>query len=270
MNVTVHFIGICAHINNHLPLQPNGVSAVQEPPGSAMRVVLPNVTQGLLVAGTSVSPHFARLYIPPPFVASAPATIPGLTVVPENEGFWQMNGVQLELPSGSQGLTLAATYCLPSLTLTARAQQQLPLNLAVVKDGAAACVFLVTGGTLDTYMHNNAVLGQLTVTVESDQANLTVTQIWNQTVTPITLQPATIDGKLYDPFIFLSNTGAGKDLDVDFLLHYNVTSFMPDVPLTPQFACPTRNETPDESEMLAFLNTSREALTIGCSNSVYP
>jgi len=270
MNVTVHFIGICAHITNQLPNKQSDSGPTLEPPGSAMTVVLPNVTQGLHVAGTSVSPHFARLYIPPPFVASAPATIPGLTVVPENEGFWQMNGVQLELPSGSQALTLAASYCLPSLTLTAGAQQQLPLNLAVVNDGAAACVFLVTGGTLDTYTHGKAILGELTVTVESDQANLTVTQIWNQTITPITLQPATIDGKLHDPFIFLSNTGGGEDLDVDFLLHYNVTSFMPDAPLMPRFACTTRSETSDESEMLAFLNTSREALTLGCSNSVYP
>jgi len=270
MNVTVHFTGICAHINHQLPIKKSDSGATLEPPGSAMKVVLPNVSQGLRVAGTAVSPHFARLYIPPPFVASAPAAIPGLTVEPGNEDYWLMNGVQLALPSGSQGLTLASTYCLPSLTLTAGAQQQLPLNLAVVNDGAAACVFLVTGGTLDTYTHNNAVLGELTVTVESDQANLTVMQIWNQETATITLQPATIDGKVHDPFIFLSNTGGGEDFDVDFLLNYNVTVFMPDKPLMPLFVCTPRSETPDESDMLAFLNTDRELLTVGCSNSVYP
>jgi hypothetical protein len=252
MNVTVFFIGICAHIDNLLP--------------SASRVVLPNASLGLRIGDNSVSPHIATLFIPAPFIAQAPPLISGLDPIIPIPGFWRMGGVQLELANITEDLTLAPDYCLPSLSRTAGLKPD--LSTAVVDAGAAACVFQVTGGTLDTFLHGAAVLGSLTV--DTDEPVLTVTRIWDQNVATIGLQAATIDNVQIDPVIFLSNTGADTDSDVDFLLHYRVTTFFPDSPLTPVFACTPRKASPDEEAKLKLIPLPAEGLTIGCSNSVYP
>ena len=176
MNVTVYFIGICVHIDND---------------SSSASVILPNGSEGLFAANHSIPAHIAKLSIPAEFVPTLPATIPGLTPVAETNDLlsWQMNGVQLGLQIGSGSPTKAATYCLPSLTLTAYEETpgvQLSLNDAVTNDGAAACVFGITVGTLDTFLplNSEAVHGKLTV--GTDQAELTVTQISDQTTTTIT------------------------------------------------------------------------------------
>jgi hypothetical protein len=251
MNVTVFFIGVCVHIDNNFPLNTS--------------VVLPNCSQGLTAAGQTIPPHIAKLSIPAAFVVTPVAPNPGLTLV-TNDWSWQMNGVQLGLPSGPVGLTKAASYCLPSLTLTAGVQ----LSLSGAVPNPPACVFGITGGTLDTFlpMNSQAVHGKLTVTLDgTDQADLTVTS--QVTTTTITLQTSTTS----DPVIFLSNTGGGNDGDADFLLDYLVTTFMPSTVLVPQFAnnCGPRQATSDEIAMFA-LNDGffAEGLTIGCSNSVYP
>lgn len=267
MNVTVFFIGICAHIDNLLPLKPTGTGPVTEPPGSATRVVLPNVSLGLRIGENAVSPHIATLFIPAPFIAQAPQVISGLDPIVPIPGFWRMAGVQLELANITEDLTLAQSYCLPSLTRTAGGLQP-DLSTAVVEAGAAACVFEITGGTLDTLLHGAAVLGSLTV--DTDEPTLIVTRVWDQNVATIGLQAATIDGVPLDPFIFLSNTGADTDSDVDFLLHYRVTTHFPDSPLNPVFACVYRKASPEEEAKLKLRPVADEGLTIGCSNSVYP
>ncbi len=258
MNVTVYFSGICVHIDNDFPLNTS--------------VVLPNCSQGLTAANQTIPAHIPKLSIPAQFVATLPATIAGLTPI-NNLLSWQMNGLLLGLPSGSEGLTKAATYCLPSLTLTADTATpgvQLSLNDAV----PPACVFGITGGTLDTFLPPNgqAVHGKLTVTLAgTDQADLTVTD--QVTTTTITLRASTAsDGTTVDPFIFLSNTGVGDDGDADFLLSYLVTTFMPSTVLAPQFNsnCNVRAATSDEISMFALNDEVGEGLTIGCSNSVYP
>ena len=266
MKVTVFFIGICAHIDNQLPLKPTGTGPVTEPAGSVTRVVLPNASLGLRIGDNSVSPHFATLFIPAPFIANAPPVISGLDPIVPIPGFWRMGGVQLELANVTEDLTLAESYCLPSLSRTAGLQPD--LSTAVVDAGAAACVFQITGGTLDTLLHGEAVLGSLTV--DTDEPALTVTRVWDQNVATIGLKAATIDNVQIDPVIFLSNTGADTESDVDFLLHYRVTTFFPDNPLSPVFECTYRKASPDEESKLKLSPVLYEGLTIGCSNSVYP
>jgi len=266
MNVTVFFIGICAHIDNQLPLKPTGTGPVTEPAGSVTRVVLPNASLGLRIGDNSVSPHFATLFIPAPFIANAPPVISGLDPIVPIPGFWRMGGVQLELANVTEDLTLAESYCLPSLSRTAGLQPD--LSTAVVDAGAAACVFQITGGTLDTLLHGEAVLGSLTV--DTDEPALTVTRVWDQNVATIGLKAATIDNVQKDPIIFLSNTGGGDDSDADFLLSYLVTTFMPSTVLEPRSDCVPRPATPDENFILQLGGNIGEGLTIGCSNSVYP
>jgi hypothetical protein len=260
MKVTVYFTGICVHINTTLtgPLLQ-----------SFSRVVLPNCSNGLNVDNKRISPHIATLHIPAQYVDNHQATNPGLAPVLADNWSWQMNGVQLALQNVPLGVTLAKSYCLPSLTKTVAAEgvNQLSLN-DVLFDGSAACVFEILGGTLDSLKHREALLGKLTV--ETDHPQLRVKLIWDETETFISLQPATIDGTTYDPVIFLSNTGDGHDGDADFLLHYRVTTFMPDKVLTPKPDCPLRPATPDEIADLRLCDNVGEGLTIGCSNSVYP
>jgi len=253
MKVTVFFIGICAHIDDQLP--------------TASRVVLPNASLGLRIGDDSVSPHHATLFIPAPFIAQAPPVISGLDPIIPIKGFWRMGGVQLELANVTENLTLAPDYCLPSLSRTAGLTPH--LSTAVIGAGAAACVFQITAGTLDTFVLGEAVLGSLTV--NTDEPALTVTRIWDQNVATIGLKAATIDGVPIDPVIFLANTGADTDSDVDFLVHYRVTTFFPEIPLTPLFGvCTPRKALPDEEAKLKLRPVIDEGLTLGCSNSVYP
>ena len=254
MNVTVYFIGICVHIDNNFPLNTS--------------VVLHNCSQGLTAANQTIPAHIAKLSIPAAFVVNPVAPNPGLTLI-TNDWSWQMNGVQLALPSGSGGLTKAASYCLPSLTLTAdTVTPGVQLSLSGTVTNPPACVFGITGGTLDTFLplNSQAVHGKLTVTLDgTDQADLTVSN--QETTTTITLQASTTS----DPVIFVSNTGGGDDSDADFLLCYLVTTFMPSIVPVPTSNCVPRQTTSDEISMFTLHDGFfAEGLTLGCSNSVYP
>src|ERR1043166_6556741 len=136
MKVTVHFIGICTHINDVPDLT---------------RVVLINAGFGMNIAQNAISPHTAKLHIPIRFIASAPPATGGLTPVSSDARMtWTMNGVQLQLGNATGGLIKSADYVLPSLSRTAGVPS-LALSQRVVGDGAAACEFRISAGTLEAY-----------------------------------------------------------------------------------------------------------------------
>jgi hypothetical protein len=90
-----------------------------------------------------------------------------------------------------------------------------------------------------------------------------VTRVWNQHQSRITLK----DGAK----IFIFNTGAEKDTEADFMLHYFVTTWTPPfgVVLVPEVDPRVRAEKPEDGLDLVRAHL-RAGLTLGCSNSNYP
>jgi hypothetical protein len=273
MKVTVLFRGICTHIRN---------GSVENPVD--VRVVLVDARFGLQVPGTQSSPgegippHTASLHIAPHFIASAPAAIGGLAAMPlAGSEFlpsgWSMSGVELEIVPSSAALTATADYHqqLPSLTAIAKDNGfdgPLDLDRRIVDSGAAACVFRIRNGTLDAFHAGEAVHGILTVETEGP-AQLRVMRMWDRTTEHIELRTVTVDGVVHDPAIVVANTGVDDDKNVDFLLHYGVTAWMPPAALT----LPPINVRPANEEEVGILKQyfpMNFTVTHGCSNSIYP
>lgn len=258
MNVTVHFIGICTHVNS----------------GPTPRIVLVDASFGLWLADCAIPPHAAMLSIPSEFIGG-PVEAPGLTplAIGGDVSAWKMNGVGLALADVSGPVTYGSSYhCLPQLKATAH-REDLPLNDRVFS-GAAACQFPIESGELDAYMHGEAIIARLTAAA-GPSLQLLVTRMWDNSSSAIPLRSA--NG--IDPYFFVSNAGQGADAVADFLLHYGVTTWTPDSVLTPITNCTPRPASDDEMAMLARLSGAASGtiglyghggMTIGCSNSIYP
>ncbi|MDQ3280235.1 MAG: hypothetical protein M3Q69_02350 [Acidobacteriota bacterium] len=253
--VTVFFGGICTHI------QPS----VQ---GDIGRTVLVNAGNGMRLLDSNVPPHTAVLVIDPKYLdGPPPSDIPGLDPR-RHEGAWVMDGVALQIANAvhtQRGPSYSPDWpAVPSLS-AAVGGVKLVLDPRVVTNGGAACRFDVPSGAYEPFRasaHANAVWSKLTVTIREAAPTLVVTRIWDQAVSTIRLTPGAS--------IALHNIGAESDAEVDFVLHYGVTTFTPNV--LPHFEVPEglRDATPDELARLQLPPAAGAQLTLGCSNSNYP
>lgn len=266
MRVTVHFVGICTHVQDTpLPLDTTGPL----PAGTVTRVVLVDARNGLRVCDTPVPPHTAVLSIEPRFIFSTPEEIEGLNQTVA--GVWTMSGVELKLGDSAEPLMWTKDYrCLPSLTRAA-GQPALALDNRVVEEGPAACVFRIQAGTLEAYTTNDpshAVVGKLTR--EDSDGTLIVTRTWDRSTFYIVLKN---DENGEAPQIFVSNVGSVYDTPTDFMLHYRVTTWTPEECVGPENTCTIRPAS--LAETTAFDNAKTAinkvtGLTFGCSNAGWP
>ncbi|HJW96074.1 MAG TPA: hypothetical protein VJ901_20870 [Thermoanaerobaculia bacterium] len=261
--VTVTFYGVCTHINN-VWMQPpaNALAPSDTAPGYCSRVINVNGRFGSRLGGHQIPPHTSVLYIPGECIRKMPDKVPGL--VPDDDRiYWSMEGVELFVANAQPGLTRTRGFDrIPRLGDVA-GHDNLLLDERVVLDGRAAGVFGIYAGVLDAYRvpwANDAIVGQLTVT--TDEPELVVTQVWNGSETSISLTD--------DAYVFVLNIGDETDRDVDFLLHYFVTTWTPPHGVVP--VPPPRPDlrTPSERDGLKFLERLPAGLTLGCSNSNYP
>lgn len=257
--VHVLFGGICTHIP---PLAE----------GDIAQTVLVNASNGMALLGSNIPPHSALLRIDPRFIASAPDDIPGLTAIPEEgAGAWLMDGVKMQILNSNSGLTFGESFGhIPSLS-EALGSVKLELDERVVRNGAAACGFNAVGGHYDAFKVTeleNAVHVHLTVSLpDATPPMLLVTRVWDGASSAIVLKPDLEDGKSTPPWIRLLNIGTNTDANIDFALHYGVTTITPSA--VPQFTVKDIPEgTPEELRQLGPF--SKWQLTLGCSNAGFP
>jgi hypothetical protein len=258
LQVTVFFGGICTHIP----------PAVQ---GGIGRTVLVNARNGMRILDSNVPPHQAVLLIDPMFLDGPPrGDIPGLDPLPDGTG-WVMDGVALQIANAVPATDHGPTYSpdwkeVPSLS-AAVGGVELALDPRVVEYGGAACRFDVPGGAFEPFKVKelaDAVHVKLTVTVSGGSPELIVTRIWDRAVSTIRLK-AGIEG---EASIRIHNIGFNSDAEVDFVLHYGVTTHTPIV--LPHFEIPNiRDATDDELVRLRPFKIGVQ-MTLGCSNSTYP
>jgi len=286
--VDVLFTGICTHIRN-LPI----TWAVAQPSFTTSTFV-----RGIAVDGSlgmlgpdnqTIPPHVPLLYIPPQYVVNMvvlnnPAPF-GLESA-GGEGFWKLRGAQLYIanslpaPDGAPLLETESFLASPSLTASA---QVLSLNLdpRVVLGGRAACTFDMYGGTVHAMTNTNAsypgiVHTHYTIETQGD-ATLMIKRAIDQQITVVMLRDAPLNSDPLlptNPQVYISNTGADTDENVDFLLHYDVTTWSPyNSAVIPQpEAGAVVPATTIEQQSLDYWASQIQPMTItfGCSNSNYP
>lgn len=271
----ITFVGICTHIKQiRLTPPPDALRTRDTMPGLFTRSIVVDASHGYRWGNRGVPPHDAVLYIPKEFLpVPPPDPIPGLVPIDGKEMTWKMEGVQLYIAGAEPGLNQQPSYAeLPSLTSSAGVLS-LELDPRVVLDGRAAAVVDMYAGEVDAFRNplaGNAVHATLTVQTESASPELVVTQMWDQHRSRIALQGATIEGVQLPPTVFICNAGRDSDADIDFFLHYYVTTWTPprdQPPPNPGNVDAIREATPEELILLRHLP---QGLTFGCSNSNYP
>ena len=270
----ITFVGICSHIKRiRLTPPPDALSSHETLPDYFTRSVIANASFGYRWGDQGIPPHDAVLYIPKEFIVTPPGDIPGLEPIDPEEMTWKMQGVHLYIADAQPGLTQQPSYGeLPSLTEQAGVLS-LQLDARVVMDGAAAAVVDMYAGEVDAYRNplaGNAVHVALTVETPVATPELIVTQVWNQHRSRIALQGADIDGVHFDPTIFVSNAGRNDDMNIDFFLHYYVTTWTPPKDLPPPTPGNVDGIRVATDEELILLRDLPQGLTFGCSNSNYP
>ncbi len=274
--VVVTFTGICTHCANVPlpPLQPKETASDAEPEMRGWRTVLVNASHGLRLGEEGVPPHAAQLQICRKYIAGeVPSDIPGLTPISHGEVLtWSMNGVRLYIENGEGPVTCTKEFSedVPSLTRCAEVLS-LQLDERVVLEGRAAAVFDVYHGELDAYRTEPrptaAVRGRLTVCT-AGAPQLVITEIWSNATTKLTLQNGWTAEQSCVPHVSLMNTGVREDKELDFLLHYHVTTWSPP---------PGKKPHPDEAHVTNVpvvtdpcAEPSFGGLSVGCSNTTYP
>lgn len=274
----VTFVGICTHLREFELAPPeDALDTHDTTPGPYSRTILVNGSLGARIEAESIRPHEAILCIPNEFIEDAPAEIPGLEPFSEytDARTWKMQGVRLYFANASPGMRYEASYMnLPSLTARS-SQPSLDLDPRVTRQGRAAAMFDLFSGELDAYRNEQAYDAvHVTVRVQFPERvrELVIVRVWDQQVSRIRLKDH-IQGELaIPPNVFVMNVGSGDtgtDREIDFLLHYDVTTFNPTIDAAP---------TPDDlsgirgpnDEDRRFLRYVPGGLSIGCSNSNYP
>jgi hypothetical protein len=279
VTVTVYFVGVVTHF-------PDTIAHTQH-------TVLVDASAGMRLrmhddTFSTIPRHSAQLTIPMAFLTETPPAIAGMTPttsIPTNEIVddpvgpdvdtmpayvsWILNGVSLTLdpPGTAASVTWDPDYFndVPSLTKEAKkiGIEQLEVDDGVATDGRAAAYFDASRGNFSA-----AILGQaayVRLDLPSDALTLYVTQM-DQTQTTIALQSGMIDGVESAPWIVLSNTGVDSDVDIDFLLHYDVTTWTPDRIITLDLSGVPAAPDDDAGRLRGFT----WYVTLGCSNSNYP
>lgn len=214
------------------------------------------------------------LYIPNEFIHELPAETPwGLEVLDPEAMTWKMHGVQLYIAGAEPGLHPQPSFeQVPSLTDRAKVLS-LQLDPRVVMNGCAAAVVDMFAGDIDAYRNplaGDAVHVALNVPSASDFPELVISRMWDAKTSRIKLKSAMVHETLLNPTIFVMNTGTDSDKDIDFFLHYLVTTWTPpgnQAPPDPGNVNGIRTATPQE---LLLLQDTPAGLTFGCSNSNYP
>lgn len=278
--VVVTFTGICTHCESVPLTRPAGAVDVPDPepvPGRYRRTVLVEARSGRRLGGRCMPPHDAQLRIRREFIdidlKEKLPVIPGLTLIEEwPTAIWKMEGVRLYVAHARPGLTITESFFhVPSLTESVVAPP-LHLDERVVLEGRAAAVFDIFAGELDAYRMKEetaAVRGKLTVWT-AEQPHLVIAQIWSQTFVKLPLKPAYIHGHPCAPNVSLTNVGDDDaDKELDFLMHYDVTTWSPpvDTPQPHPDVERVRCITPEEHRCL---EQPYDGLSIGCSNTIYP
>jgi hypothetical protein len=266
----VCFIGICTHVTS-VPMTPppDAVGHDPLPSGRYHRTVLVDGRLGLRVSGKGLAPHDAILAIPSQFVAGDPGEIKGLTPIPNPDGYvWRMEGVSMYIRGAETTLAYDPSFDnIPSLTDKADVLS-LQLDPRVVLDGRSAARFDIFGGTLEAFQEKEAVIAALTVKTVQPEPELVVTRMWDEHPSVIKLKAGSFGTEPAPPHVFVLNTGQREEDDpIDFLMHYDVTTFTPDAP-----TILGRLKSLDAPPLTkrSIVHWIPQGLTVGCSNSVYP
>lgn len=269
----VCFVGICTHVTR-VPMTPP-TDAIGDPPtplkeGRYHRTVLVNGRLGMRMYGKGVPPHDALLVIPKIFIDSVPETLPGLKLVPNEQAMiWEMEGVSMYIADAVSGFQSDVTFNdVPSLTERSKTLS-LQLDEREIIDGRAAGVFDIFAGTLGAFRFKDAMFASARIRTVPATPRLVVTRIWDEQKASITLKEAQVEGKTVPPLVFVMNVGKDADDEVDFLMHYDVTTSTPSpdaVPTANAFAHVAEAGS-EWGEIIKFIP---DGLTVGCSNSVYP
>jgi hypothetical protein len=271
----ITFVGICSHIRRILLTPPpDALSSGDTTPGYFARAIVVNASHGYRWAGEGIPPHDAILYIPKEFIDELPPdALPGLELIDPEAMTWKMRGVQIYIAGAEPGLRPQPSFeQVPSLTDRAKVLS-LQLDPRVVMNGCAAAVVDMFAGDIDAYRNplaGDAVHVALNVSAASELPELVVSRMWDASSARIRLKPAVVDETLLNPTIFVMNTGTNADKDIDFFLHYLVTTWTPpsdQTPPVPGDVNGIRMATPQE---LLLLRDAPAGLTFGCSNSNYP
>jgi hypothetical protein len=232
-----------------------------------------NASNGYRWGDEGIPPHDAVLYIPKEFIAGAPESIPGLEMMDPEAEAWKMQGVQLYIADADPGLhTLPSYDQVPSLTDRAGVLS-LQLDAKVVMDGCASAMVDMYAGEIDAYRNplaGNAVHVTLTVTTPSPSPELVVRRMWDQATSRIVLKDGVIEGVTVPPTVFVLNTGRDTDQNIDFFLHYCVTTWTPPYDQPPPTPGDTNGIRAATEEELLLLRDLPSGMTFGCSNSNYP
>lgn len=273
--VVITFVGICTHIQS-IDLTPpsDALSPSDTQPGEYSCAVLVNASQGL----PGIPPHHALLYIPKQFVETPASDImlPLETLDPDAI-LWKLNGVRMYITNAEPGMSHTQSYRnLPSLTAHSR-QPNLELDPRVVSKGHAAAVVEIYAGTIDAYRHDaqDAVHVTMRINTASDDRQLVVTRCWDELQTRLRLKDGLVNGVLEPPHVFVLNTGVDFDKEIDFLLHYGVTTWNPPPGHRPDLSSLVdeirqAGASPGDEPILTLLGDIPSGLSIGCSNSNYP
>ncbi len=274
----VTFVGICTHLREFELVPPeDAFDSHDTTPGSYSRTILVNGSLGARIEAESIRPHEAILCIPNEFIEDAPAEIPGLEPFDEylDARTWKMRGVRLYFANASPGMSYKASYLnLPSLTERS-SQPSLDLDPRVVRQGRAAAMFDLFSGELNAYRDEqayDAVHVSVTVQFPGRVRELVIVRVWDQHVSRIRLKDHITGGIANPPNVFVMNVGSGDtgtDREIDFLLHYDVTTWNPNINAAPTPDDLSGIPGPNEEER-RFLGYIPGGLSIGCSNSNYP
>jgi hypothetical protein len=272
--VIITFVGICTHIQNiTLTPPPDALSPQDETPGDYSRAVLVNAALGSRIGEQGIPPHEAILHIPKQFVEEPAPDImlAGLELVDPDAMTWRLKGARMYVTNAEPGMSHTKSYRnVPSLT--ARAERSLELDPRVVSEGRAAAIFDIFAGHIDAYRdedEDDAVHVKMQIDVAGAERELAVIRHWDGLQMRLRLKDGLVGEDLTPPHVFVMNTGVDFDKEVDFLLHYDVTTWSPpaDTPPVPGSLHGIRVASDAERALLGGIPSG---LSIGCSNSNYP
>lgn len=273
--VIITFVGICTHIQNITLTPPqDALSTHDETPGDYSRAVLVNGSLGSRIGNQGIPPHDAILYIPKQFVEepASDVQLAALELLDPDAMMWRLKGARMYVTNAEPGMTHTQSYRnLPSLT-TRSGRPSLELDPRVVSEGRASAVMDIFAGHIDAYRNeaaDDAVHVKMQINVAGAERELVVIRHWDELQTRLRLKDGLVGEELTPPHVFVMNIGVDVDKEVDFLLHYDVTTWSPpaDTPPVPGNLGGIRVASDAERALLGGIPSG---LSIGCSNSNYP
>ena len=272
----VTFVGICTHIRDIRLIPPDDAfSSHDVTQGRYSRTILVDGSLGSRIGDKGIPPHDALLYIPKQFVEELPPEVqrPGLELLDGDAILWRLKGVRMYFANAAQGTMVHKPDYekLPSLTERS-GRLSLDLDPRVVLEGRAAAHFDLFAGEVDAYRDDgahDAVHVKARVPISSNDRELVIIRNWDQGECRIHLKDAHVGGLLLPPHVFLMNVGVDYDKEIDFLLHYDVTTWSPPAGTNISVGNLRGIRLPNDQERL-LLEHIPSGLSIGCSNSNYP